>query len=95
MRPIVIIVVVAALAAGGTAMLAKSWLDHQEARRAKANDEPAIVEILVINRDVPSGATLTGRLWPAAGRSTPPPATRVARAPVHVQRLPLLLCQRW
>lgn len=74
MRPIVIIVVVAALAAGGTAMLAKSWLDRQEARRAKAADEPAIVEILVINRDVPSGAALVGddlryESWPTAAVS--------------------------
>lgn len=71
MRPIVIIVVVAALAAGGTAMLAKSWLDRQEARRAKAADEPAVVEILVIGRDVPSGATLAAddlryESWPKA-----------------------------
>ncbi|EME67529.1 Flp pilus assembly protein CpaB, partial [Paramagnetospirillum caucaseum] len=69
MRPIVIIVVVAALAAGGTAMLAKSWLDRQEARRARAADEPATVEILVINRDVASGAALVSddlryEVWP-------------------------------
>lgn len=74
MRPIVIIVVVAALAAGGTAMLAKSWLDRQEARRAKAADEPATVEILVINRDVPSGTALAGddlryESWPKAAIS--------------------------
>ncbi|BAE52544.1 Flp pilus assembly protein CpaB [Paramagnetospirillum magneticum] len=74
MRPIVIIVVVAALAAGGTAMLAKSWLDRQEARRAKAADEPATVEILIINRDVPSGAALAGddlryESWPKAAVS--------------------------
>lgn len=74
MRPIIIIVVVAALAAGGTAMLAKSWLDRQEARRAKAADEPATVEVLIVARDVPSGAALTGDdlrydVWPksAAG----------------------------
>lgn len=74
MRPIIIIVVVAALAAGGTAMLAKSWLDRQEARRAKAADEPATVEVLIVARDVPSGAALVGDdlrydVWPksAAG----------------------------
>lgn len=74
MRPIVIIVVVAALAAGGTAMLAKSWLDRQEARRAKAADEPASVEILLIARDVPSGAALVSddlryEVWPKSAVS--------------------------
>ncbi|KIL99705.1 Flp pilus assembly protein RcpC/CpaB [Paramagnetospirillum magnetotacticum MS-1] len=58
MRPIVIIVVVAALAAGGTGMLANAWLDRQESRHAKADDAP-VVEVLVINRDVPSGAALS------------------------------------
>ena len=74
MRPIIIIVVVAALAAGGTAMLAKSWLDRQEARRAKAADEPATMEIVVINRDVPSGTALVGddlryESWPKSAIS--------------------------
>jgi pilus assembly protein CpaB len=74
MRPIIIIVVVAALAAGGTAMLAKSWLDRQEARRAKAADEPATVEVLIVNRDVPSGAALVGDdlrydVWPKSAAS--------------------------
>jgi pilus assembly protein CpaB len=74
MRPIIIIGIVAALAAGGTAMLAKSWLDRQEARRAKSADEPATVEVLIINRDVPSGAALASEdlryeAWPKAAVS--------------------------
>lgn len=70
MRPIAIIVVVATLAAGITAMLAKSWLDRQETRRAKV-DEPPIAEILVVARDVASGAALVSddlryESWPRA-----------------------------
>ena len=70
MRPIAIIIVVAALAAGITAMLANAWLNRQEARRAKA-DEPAVAEILVISRDVASGAALVSddlryESWPSA-----------------------------
>lgn len=57
MRPIAIIIVVAALAAGITAMLAKSWLDRQEARRATVDETP-VAEILVVARDVASGAAL-------------------------------------
>ena len=75
MRPIIIIGIVAALAAGGTAMLAKSWLDRQEARRAKAADEPATVEIMIISRDIPSGAALVSddlryEAWPKAAVSS-------------------------
>jgi pilus assembly protein CpaB len=70
MRPIVVITVVAVLAAGGTALLAKSWLDRQEARRAKAVEQSAQVEVLVISRDVPAGTALSAddlryETWPA------------------------------
>lgn len=58
MRPVAIIVVVAALAAGGTAMLAKSWLDRQAARQA-GGDGRATAEVLVIARDVPAGSALS------------------------------------
>lgn len=82
MRPIVIITIVAALAAGGTAMLAKSWLQRQEARRMKNAELAATVEVLVISRDVPPGTELSSddlryETWP----KSPATAKLVVRLP--------------
>ncbi|CAA7611462.1 Flp pilus assembly protein CpaB [Candidatus Terasakiella magnetica] len=57
MRPIAIILVVAALAAGLTAFLAKSWLDRQTTRQVRA-EQPDAAEVLVVARDVVAGTTL-------------------------------------
>lgn len=59
MRPIIVIVFVAILAATGTAMLAKSWLNRQEARQAKAEAPSANVEVVVVARDLPAGTALS------------------------------------
>lgn len=71
MRPIaVILIVVAMLAAGGTAFLAKRWLDVQASRRP-AQDMAAVQEVLVVARDVALGAVVSADdlrydRWPAS-----------------------------
>jgi len=57
MRPVFIVLVVAALAAGLTAFLAKSWLEGQ-ATGAARQEAPATAEILVAARDVAAGTVL-------------------------------------
>ncbi|HMA48918.1 MAG TPA: Flp pilus assembly protein CpaB [Magnetospirillaceae bacterium] len=68
MRPVVIVALVALLAAGLTALLAKSWLDKTS---AIPQAEAPSVEVLVVARDVNAGVALqTDDLryerWPAA-----------------------------
>lgn len=58
MRPVaIILVVVAVIAAGLTAFLAKRWVDAQSSARAVA-EAPATAEVLVVTREVPAGAQL-------------------------------------
>ncbi|CAA7616837.1 Flp pilus assembly protein CpaB [Magnetospirillum sp. SS-4] len=57
MRPIAIVLVVAALAAGLTAFLAKSWLDRQSAGPA-AQAQAAMAEVLVAAREISPGTVL-------------------------------------
>ena len=68
MRPATLVTIVAVLAAGITALLAKSWLDRQTAPRPAAANSVAVV---VLARAVPPGAALTAddlrdEPWPAA-----------------------------
>jgi pilus assembly protein CpaB len=71
MRPIaVILIVVAMLAAGGTAFLAKRWLDVQSSRHS-APEAAAVQDVLVVARDVALGATVSADdlrydSWPAS-----------------------------
>ena len=57
MRPIAIVLVVAALAAGLTGILAKAWLDRQVAGPAPA--PVAVSEVLVTARDVAAGSVIS------------------------------------
>lgn len=68
MRPIAIVLVVAAVVAGLTAFLAKSWLDRQAAVRP-ASEPVAVTEVLVTAREIPAGTVLSGsdlryEAWP-------------------------------
>ncbi|MGE5504505.1 MAG: Flp pilus assembly protein CpaB [Actinomycetota bacterium] len=71
MRPVaIVLVVVAVLAAGLTAFLAKRWLDTQAMRRAQM-EQAALTEVLVAARDLPAGTTLQAddlrwERWPEA-----------------------------
>ncbi len=70
MRLVTVVLVVAALAAGLTALLAKVWLDRQAAGRARP-EAPALVEVLVAAREIPAGVALAAADlrydgWPAA-----------------------------
>lgn len=57
MRPAVLVMVIAVFAAILTAMLARSWLERQVPAPVMTQDQP-MTEILVVTRDVPSGAVL-------------------------------------
>ena len=57
MRPITIVLVVAALAAGLTGLLAKAWLDRQAVPASEAR--PAVTEVLVTARAVDAGAVIS------------------------------------
>ncbi len=57
MRPAVLVMVIAVFAAILTAMLARSWLERQVPAPVVAEGQP-MTEILVVTRDVASGATL-------------------------------------
>lgn len=70
MRPIAIVLVVAALAAGLTAFLAKAWLDRQTAGQP-AQAVAAVTEVLVAAREISPGTVLGGddlryEAWPAS-----------------------------
>ncbi|MDO8608759.1 MAG: Flp pilus assembly protein CpaB [Phaeospirillum sp.] len=57
MRPIAIVLVVAALAAGLTGILAKAWLDRQAAT-SSASESLAVTEVLVTAREVAAGSVI-------------------------------------
>ena len=57
MRPIVIVLVVAALAAGLAGILAKAWLDRQVAT-SSAVPAPAVTDVLVTTREVEAGSVI-------------------------------------
>ncbi len=57
MRPAVLVVAIALVAALLTAILAKAWVDRQVAPPVEAQSQP-MEEVLVIARDVTSGAAL-------------------------------------
>ena len=57
MRPITIVLVVAALAVGLTGILAKAWLDQQAAPVAEAR--PAVTDVLVTARAVEAGTVIS------------------------------------
>ncbi len=68
MRPATLVTIVAVLAAGITALLAKSWLDRQTAPRPVTTNS---VEVVVLAHAIPPGAALAAddlrtEPWPAA-----------------------------
>jgi pilus assembly protein CpaB len=70
MRPVVIVLAVAALVAGLTGFLAKLWLDRQASVHPTA-EQAAVTEVLVTAREVPAGTVISGsdlrfESWPNA-----------------------------
>lgn len=68
MKPMVIVVIVAGLAAGMTALLARSWLDRQASART---EHPEAVQVLIVARKVAPGTVLQSddlryEAWPAS-----------------------------
>ena len=56
MRPLVLVLIIAALAAGLAAFLAKTWLQREADAQTGAG--AAVTEVLVVAREVPAGAML-------------------------------------
>ncbi len=56
MRPLVLVLIIAALAAGLAAFLAKTWLQREA--DAQTGVGAAVTEVLVVAREVPAGAML-------------------------------------